>query len=83
MSTRTPGPPGVWKVSKRPALGRKVSGVSALTRHSMACPCGFTLSVTVIDAPAAMRSCSFTMSTPVTTSVTACSTWMRVFISMK
>jgi hypothetical protein len=34
-------------------------------------------------SPAAMRNCAFTRSTPVTISVTQCSTWMRVFISMK
>ena len=33
--------------------------------------------------PAAIRICSFTMSMPVTISVTGCSTWRRVFISMK
>ena len=33
--------------------------------------------------PAAMRICSLTRSMPVTISVTGCSTWMRVFISMK
>ena len=33
--------------------------------------------------PAAMSSCSRTRSMPVTSSVTGCSTWMRVFISMK
>jgi len=34
-------------------------------------------------SPAATRICSFTRSRPVTASVTACSTWIRVFISMK
>jgi len=34
-------------------------------------------------SPAATRICSFTRSRPVTSSVTPCSTWMRVFISMK
>ena len=34
-------------------------------------------------SPAATRICSFTRSIPVTSSVTGCSTWMRVFISMK
>ena len=34
-------------------------------------------------SPAAMRICSLTMSTPVTISVTGCSTWSRVFASMK
>jgi hypothetical protein len=33
--------------------------------------------------PAAISSCHFTRSTPLTISVTGCSTWMRVFISMK
>ena len=33
--------------------------------------------------PAAIRICSRTRSSPVTSSVTVCSTWMRVFISMK
>ncbi|MFD2397606.1 hypothetical protein ACFSVJ_13745 [Prauserella oleivorans] len=39
--------------------------------------------VTDSGLPSAIRSCSATRSTPVTTSVTGCSTWMRVFISMK
>ena len=34
-------------------------------------------------SPAAIRNCAFTRSIPVTISVTGCSTWMRVFISMK
>ena len=34
-------------------------------------------------SPAAMRSCHCTRSIPVTSSVTGCSTWMRVFISRK
>ena len=33
--------------------------------------------------PAAIWSCMRTRSTPMTISVTGCSTWMRVFISMK
>jgi hypothetical protein len=33
--------------------------------------------------PAATRICSCTMSMPVVISVTGCSTWIRVFISMK
>ena len=33
--------------------------------------------------PSAMRICAWTMSIPVTTSVTVCSTWMRGFTSMK
>ena len=34
-------------------------------------------------SPAAIRICSLTRSIPVTFSVTGCSTWIRVFISMK
>src|SRR3990172_5121337 len=34
-------------------------------------------------SPAAMSNCCRTISTPVIISVTGCSTWMRVFISMK
>jgi hypothetical protein len=34
-------------------------------------------------SPAAIMICAFTRSTSVTISVTGCSTWMRVFISMK
>ncbi len=34
-------------------------------------------------SPAAIRICSFTRSMPVIISVTGCSTWIRVFISMK
>jgi len=34
-------------------------------------------------SPAATRSCSRTTSTPVTSPLTGCSTWSRVFISMK
>ena len=34
-------------------------------------------------SPAATRICSFTRSKLVTISVTGCSTWIRVFISMK
>jgi len=36
-----------------------------------------------IRAPAAIRSCAFTMSMPVTSSLTVCSTCKRGFISMK
>jgi hypothetical protein len=54
-------------------------------RHSIACPRGFSGSLgNVIFAPlAAMRICSATRSIPMTISVTGCSTWTRVFISMK
>ena len=39
--------------------------------------------VTDKGSPEAIRSCSFTRSSPVTNSVTGCSTWIRVFISIK
>ena len=38
---------------------------------------------TEIGSPCAIRICSRTRSSPVTSSVTVCSTWIRVFISMK
>ncbi len=61
-----------------------MTGSSALMRHSSAWP----LKVTSFWAkesgsPAATRICSLTRSRPVTSSVTPCSTWIRVFISMK
>ena len=67
-----------------PGDGTKVKGSSALMRHSRACPEKAT-SFWEKDsgAPAATWICSFTRSRPVTSSVTPCSTWMRVFISMK
>jgi hypothetical protein len=37
----------------------------------------------VSGEPAAILICSLTRSMPVIISVTGCSTWMRVFISMK
>ena len=42
-----------------------------------------SLCLTDSGAPAAIRICSFTRSMPVIISVTGCSTWIRVFISMK
>src|SRR5258708_24794244 len=50
-------PPGAWNVVMRPADGTKVSGSSALIRHSMACPDGIIAPVaSSIFSPAAMRS---------------------------
>jgi hypothetical protein len=61
-----------------------LAGSSALMRSSSAQPRGATSSWRGRSpSPAAIRSCSATRSTPVTSSVTGCSTWMRVFISMK
>ncbi len=56
-------------------------------RHCSAAPrsriesCDSPMSARV--SPDAMRSCDWTRSTSVTSSVTVCSTWMRGFISMK
>ena len=61
-----------------------MSGSSALTRHSIECPVKVTsLCLNDSRSPAAIRICSLTMSMPVTISVTGCSTWRRVFASMK
>ena len=77
-------PPGVWNPVTFPAEGANVSGSSAQIRHSMAWPRRFTVSPSMgIFSPAAIMICIFTRSSPVTISVTGCSTWMRVFISRK
>ncbi len=60
-------------------------------RNSIACPRGFQpapspspgVGPKESGSPAATRICSLTRSKPVTISVTGCSTWIRVFISMK
>ena len=64
---------------------RELCGCSALMRHSMAWPriSSFAGRMASSRSPAAMRNCALTRSTPVMASVTGCSTWMRVFISMK
>ena len=69
----------------RPVWGRKpCSASSAQTRASMAWPrIAISSWARLSGSPAARRSCSSTRSTPVTASVTPCSTWRRVFISRK
>ena len=67
----------------RPGDGAKVTGSSALMRTSIAWPRGRMSGPIRSGSPAASRICSRTRSTPNTSSVTVCSTWMRVFISMK
>ena len=68
----------------RPGDGANVTGSSALTRHSMAWPRGLHVwSRSFSGSPAASRICSRTRSMPVTILGDGCSTWMRVFISMK
>lgn len=83
-SVRAPPPCGSCSASTVPPDGRNPrAGSSAQTRASTACP------VSVMSAwaygrrsPEATRSCHSTRSSPVTSSVTGCSTWRRVFISM-
>ena len=69
----------------RPVAGRKSrSGSSAYTRASIAQPSMRTSSwVKGSGSPAAIRIIHSTRSSPVTASVTGCSTWSRVFISRK
>ncbi|CFO81224.1 Uncharacterised protein [Bordetella pertussis] len=68
----------------RPGLGTKRNGSSALIRHSRAWPLNWMSRWRSVNfSPAAIRICCWTTSTPVISSVTGCSTWIRVFISMK
>jgi hypothetical protein len=79
-----PGPPGGCQLVILPGDGTNVKGSSALMRHSIAWPrISMSRCLKRSFSPAAMRICSWTMSMPVISSVTGCSTWMRVFISMK
>lgn len=95
LSTRMPSPPGSDRCRIRPPVGRKSrSGSSAQIRASMAWPtkemsdCSYGR-----GSPAATRTCHSTRSsrsgcavsapTAMASSVTGCSTWSRVFISMK
>ena len=68
-----------------PGAGAKfLAASSALIRHSIEWPRSSTSSCEIESfLPVAIRSCSFTMSIPVTISVTQCSTCTRVFISRK
>ncbi len=83
-----PGPDGITHRPTRPGVGAKArDGSSAAMRTSIACPVrrrgarGRREDASPSGSPAAMRSCSRTMSTPDTSSVTPCSTWSRVFTS--
>ena len=69
----------------RPGAGAKfLWAASALILHSIAWPRSSTSSWEIESfSPAAILTCSRTMSKPVTISVTQCSTWTRVFISRK
>src|SRR5660398_121069 len=69
-STRTPGPAGRRKMLMRPGAGMKPpAGSSPLIRNSIEWPRTWGLRL-AIGSPAAMRNCSRTRSTPVTSSVT-------------
>ena len=81
---RTPGPSGGRKRVIVPGAGAKSrAGSSALSLISSACPRRGARPVSESGSPAATRSCSRTMSMPVTSSLTGCSTWRRAFSSMK
>ena len=74
-----------WYCVMRPADGVSLYGSSALIRHSIACPLSGVTSRCrrVSFSPAATRICACTRSMPLMASVTGCSTWRRVFISME
>ena len=81
-----PSPCGSCSAQHR-AAGRQEAaraGSSAQIRASTACPVRVMSSWPKgSGSPAATRSCHSTRSRPVISSVTGCSTWRRVFISMK
>ncbi len=88
VSTRTPGPDGIRQRVTRPGAGAKSRpGSSADRRTSIAWLVGDAARSAAASAspdrgrPAARRNCSRTMSSPLTSSVTPCSTCSRVFIS--
>ena len=86
MSIRTPGPPASMSDSTSPVCGEKLSfGSSALILNSIAWLAAEVDRVLprAQQLAAATRICSAMMSTPVSISVTGCSTWMRQLISMK
>ncbi len=84
-SMRTSSRAGQRSASTRPIAGRNPSSASsAYRRTSIAWPEGrMSADSMPSGSPAAIRSWSATRSRPVTSSVTGCSTWSRVFISMK
>ena len=88
VSTRTSGPDGIAQCRIVPGVGAKPRpGSSAVRRTSMACLVGSPAPAAAPRAasdrgrPAASQSCSRTMSSPLTSSVTPCSTWRRVLTS--
>ncbi|CAM5646640.1 hypothetical protein SANTM175S_00450 [Streptomyces antimycoticus] len=86
-SSRMPEPPGERYALIIPVSGRKpLAGSSVVIRHCSAAPRTYTVSWARPRSasvwPAAIRSCDWTRSTSVISSVTVCSTWIRGFISM-
>ena len=90
VSTRTPGPPGGSNTASVPEAGwasPSGRGTSALMRTCTAWPRGAQARASSrpsapSGSPAARRSCACTRSTPVTISVTVCSTCRRGLASM-
>ena len=79
-----PKPPGICIFVIFPGEGWKVTGSSALILHSIAWPKKLIDSWSnLISIPSAILSWALTISKPVIISVTGCSTWILVFISMK
>ena len=80
-STRTPGPVGIAQSVMRPGAGRKERpGSSPLILNSIECP-RISGSSKPSASPSAILNCSRTKSSPVTSSLTGCSTCKRVFTS--
>ena len=77
--------PGIRYAAIRPVEGRnsraRILGIEPRLDR-MAARCHFLLAQRQ-SSPAATRSCHSTRSRPLIISVTGCSTWSRVFISMK
>ena len=84
-STRTPGPGRLAVGGDRPGRRQEaVRGILGVDPAPIACPLERICScVNSSGSPRAICICARTRSMPVTSSVTVCSTWMRVFISMK
>ena len=74
LAQRQHGPAGRQEAARR-VLGVD-AGLDGVAVHAIG-------RAAVSSSPAATRSCHSTRSSPYTSSVTGCSTWRRVFISMK
>ena len=84
VSTLIPSPVGTANFLTVPANGTKVRGCSVFILHSIACPLIFIASCLNDNPfPKAILSCCSTMSTPVTASVTGCSTCILALTYIK